>query len=228
MIVVAAVVAVTCVLLGFWQLRRLDDRRMRNAAILERRSAEPIAIEDAATDAGAVPFRRATAEGTYDVAHEVLLYGRTLDGASGHHVVTPLLLPGGDAVLVDRGWVPFAERSAPVRTGAPPTSEVTVDGTLMPDEGDGSMRPDDAGVVRHLDVRGITATLPYEVYPLPLLLATQSPPQPGPLPRAAPPPALSEGPHLSYAIQWFTFAAIAVVGAFVLLRRDRRRPTASP
>ena len=47
MIVVAAIVAVTCVLLGFWQLRRLDDRRARNAAILERRSAEPIAIEDA-------------------------------------------------------------------------------------------------------------------------------------------------------------------------------------
>ena len=80
MIVVAAIVAVTCVLLGFWQLRRLDDRRTANAAILERRSAEPIAIEDAAP-AAAGPYRPATAEGTYDVAHEVLLYGRTLDGA---------------------------------------------------------------------------------------------------------------------------------------------------
>jgi cytochrome oxidase assembly protein ShyY1 len=227
-IAVAAIVAVTCVLLGFWQLRRLDDRRARNAAILDRRSAEPIAIEDAALDAAAVPFRRATAEGRYDPEHEVLLYGRTLDGASGHHVVTPLLLPGGDAILVDRGWVPFAVQRAPVRTGTPPTSRVTVRGSLVPDEGDGSLRPDDAGVVRRLDVEGIAATLPYDVYPLPLLLAAQSPPQDGPLPDAAPPPAPSEGPHLSYAIQWFTFAAIAVGGAVLLLRRDRRRATTAP
>ena len=222
MIAVAAIVAVTCILLGFWQLRRLDERRARNAAILERRQAEPIAIEGAAPEPAAVPYRRAVAAGRYDVAHEVLLYGRTLDGASGHHVVTPLVFPSGDAILVDRGWVPFAERSAPVRNGTPPTSEVTVEGSLVPDEGDGSMRPDDANVVRRLDVRGIAATLPYDVYPLPLLLATQAPPQRGPLPAPAPPPALSEGPHLSYAIQWFAFAAIAVVGATVLLRRDRR------
>jgi cytochrome oxidase assembly protein ShyY1 len=227
-IAVAAIVAVTCVLLGAWQLRRLDERRTRNAAILERRSAEPIAIEDAAPYPAAAAYRRATAEGRYDVAHEVLLYGRTLDGAPGHHVVTPLVFPDGDAILVDRGWVPFAERSAPVRAGTPPTSEVTVEGSLVPDEGDGSMHPDDAGVVRRLDVRGIAAALPYDVYPLPLLLATQAPPQRGPLPAPAPPPDLSEGPHLSYAIQWFAFAAIAVGGAIVLLRRDRRRPTGSP
>jgi cytochrome oxidase assembly protein ShyY1 len=226
-IVVAAIVAVTCVLLGSWQLRRLDDRRARNAAILERRSAEPIAIEDADADA-AVPFLPATAEGTYDVAHEVLLYGRTLDGASGHHVVTPLVLPGGDAILVDRGWVPFAARSAPVRAGAPPISPVTVEGSLVPDEGDGSLRPDDAGVIRRLDVRGIAASVPYDVFPLPLLLATQSPPQREPFPAPAPLPTLSEGPHLSYAIQWFAFAGIAVVGAVLLLRRDRRGPTGSP
>ena len=228
MIAVAAIVAVTCVLLGFWQLRRLDDRRERNAAILDRRSAEPIAIEDAAPDPDALPYRRATAAGTYDAAHEVLLYGRTLDGASGHHVVTPLLLSGGGAILVDRGWVPFAVQRAPVRTGTPPSTPVTVEGSLLPDEGDGSSRPDAAGVVRRLDVDGIAASLPYDVYPLPLLLSAQSPPQDGPLPTAAPPSTPSEGPHLSYAIQWFSFAAIAVGGAALLLRRDRRRARCSP
>lgn len=228
MIVVAAIVAVTCVLLGFWQLRRLDDRRDRNAAILDRRSAEPIAIEDAAPDPDALPFRRATVEGTYDAGREVLLYGRTLDGVSGHHVVTPLLLPSGDAILVDRGWVPFAVQRAPVRSGTPPEGTVTVRGSLVPDEGDGSIRPDEAGVVRRLDVAGIAEGLPYDVYPLALLLSSQDPPQDGPLPAVAPPPTLSEGPHLSYAIQWFSFAAIAVGGAVLLLRRDRRRATGSP
>jgi cytochrome oxidase assembly protein ShyY1 len=40
-------------------------------------------------------------------------------------------------------------------------------------------------------------------------------------------PDLSEGPHLSYAIQWFCFAAVAVAGAAILVRRERP-PTAAP
>ena len=78
-----------------------------------------------------------------------------------------------------------------------------------------------------VDVDGIASTLPYEVAPLPLRLTDQSPPQPGDLPRPEPPPELSEGPHLSYAIQWFSFAAIALVGAVILHRRDRH-VTAAP
>lgn len=39
-------------------------------------------------------------------------------------------------------------------------------------------------------------------------------------------PALDEGPHLSYALQWFAFTVIAGVGLVILIRndvRDRRR-----
>lgn len=32
-------------------------------------------------------------------------------------------------------------------------------------------------------------------------------------------PVLDEGPHRSYAVQWFSFAAIAAVGGVVLYRR---------
>jgi cytochrome oxidase assembly protein ShyY1 len=33
---------------------------------------------------------------------------------------------------------------------------------------------------------------------------------------------LDDGPHLSYAIQWFAFATIAVVGAGIVVARTRR------
>ena len=36
------------------------------------------------------------------------------------------------------------------------------------------------------------------------------------------PPPPTEGPHQSYALQWFAFAAIAVVGLFILIRNDLR------
>ena len=100
-----------------------------------------------------------------------------------------------------------------------------MNGTFVPDEGDGSDAPDADGIVRDLDVGGIASSLPYDVLPLPLQLADQTPPQPGSLPIAESIPALSEGPHLSYAIQWFSFAVIALVGAAILLRRDRRAAT---
>jgi cytochrome oxidase assembly protein ShyY1 len=227
-VVVAVVVATTCVNLGLWQLRRLDERRALNAMILDRRSARRVSIAGAEGNPDGDPYRSATARGTYDVDHEVLVYGRSLDGEAGQDVVTPLLLPDGGAILVVRGWIPFAMQVAPVRQAAPPATEVTVNGALVPDEGDGSDAPDAGGIVRDLDVRGIASSLPYEVFPLPLQLADQIPPQPGSLPIPEPLPALSEGPHLSYAIQWFSFAAVALVGAAILLRRDRRAATGVP
>jgi surfeit locus 1 family protein len=227
-VVIAVLVAATCVNLGLWQLRRLDERRALNARILDRRSAPPVSIDGVQENTAAEPYRAATAQGTYDVEHEVLVYGRSLDGEAGQHLVTPLLLPDGGAILVVRGWVPFTMQAAPVREAAPPATEVTVDGSLVPDEGDGSDVPDADGIVRDLDVRGIASSLPYDVFPLPLQLADQTPPQPGSLPIPVPLPALSEGPHLSYAMQWFSFAFIALVGAVILLRRDRRTATGAP
>ena len=42
--------------------------------------------------------------------------------------------------------------------------------------------------------------------------------------RSVPVPALDDGPHLGYAIQWFAFAIIAVVGSMFLYRREKREP----
>jgi cytochrome oxidase assembly protein ShyY1 len=225
---VAVVVAAICIGLGLWQLRRLDERRALNTEILRSSAHAPIAIEDVSAGAAADPYRNAVAHGAYDGEREVIVYGRSLDGEAGHLVVTPLVLEGEGAILVVRGWVPFAMQTAPVRGAEPPAGEVTVTGSLAPDEGDGSVAPDDRGIVRVLDVEGIASSLPYEVFPLPVQLAEQAPPQSGSLPTPMPLAELSEGPHLSYAIQWFSFAAVAVAGAAILLRRDRRSVRGDP
>jgi cytochrome oxidase assembly protein ShyY1 len=99
---------------------------------------------------------------------------------------------------------------------------------LVPDEGDGSTTPDASRIVRTLDVAGIASTLPYDLAPHPLQLVEQTPSQTGDLPVPVPLPELSEGPHLSYAIQWFSFAAIALAGAAILVRREKRIPRGGP
>lgn len=244
--VFALLVAATCIRLGIWQLDRLDQRRALNDRISTGLAAEPSTPEDLADLAGDpddLEYRRMTVTGTYDLEHEVLWYGRALDGRPGHHVLTPLVYgtdpttsEGGTAILVDRGWVPSELDMPPVPQAAPPTGPVTVTGYLLPADG-GADTVIDRGpsgsilTVRHADPGALRDDVPYELWPLALQLQEQSPPQAGDLPASAPAPELDEGPHLSYAVQWFTFGTIALVGYVVLVRREvkdrsRRHATA--
>jgi surfeit locus 1 family protein len=225
LIAIAAIVAFTCVRLGFWQLNRLHGRRDVNA-MLEERGAE-VAAPIVSLPPDAMPYRHVTATGTYDPAREQILSGRTSEeGNPGNHVLTPLVLGDGTAVIVDRGWVPLETGTPPVGgAAAAPTGHVTVTGLALPPDqvSDPPVDPSPA-VVTRIDVgRG---DLPYRLLPVYVLLQQQQPAQAQP--EIVAPPGFDNGPHLSYAIQWFSFATIAVVGCGVLLIRDRRGNSDAP
>ena len=229
-------VAVTFTRLGVWQLHRLDDRRAYEDLVASRLSAAPVPLEDVlagGADADAIRYRRVTVSGTYDTAHEVILYGRTQGDQSGNHVLTPLILDDGSAVAVDRGWVPFEDDSPPLADAAPPDGTVRVTGVLFPPEAEtapSSPSPSSAAAptttFAKVDLGALAAQVPYRLAPAYLLLGSQQP-APAALPLVAPlPDAADAPPHLSYAIQWFSFATIAVVGFVVLIRREYRRSLA--
>ena len=67
--------------------------------------------------------------------------------------------------------------------------------------------------------------LPYTLEPVFLELANQTPAQSGQLPVPPPPPEVTRGSHLAYALQWFSFALIGIVGYAALLRSVLREPT---
>ncbi|HVF08803.1 MAG TPA: SURF1 family protein, partial [Actinomycetota bacterium] len=221
--VFASVAVVVCVMLGLWQLDRLEERRALNERIEAGRAVAPAPLQDLLDVGGALDHRRAAATGSYDVAHEVILYGRTLEGQPGNHVLTPLVLDDGTAIVVDRGWVPFEMDEPPVAEAAPPDGDVEVEGALLAPQpgGAGSIQPgaDRVTIVRSVDVEAIARDVPYDLLPWFLQLQVQSPP-PGRLPVPEPPAELTQGPHLSYALQWFAFATIAAVGYAVLVRRE--------
>src|SRR5690242_15165422 len=104
-VILAVVMAIACIRLGFWQLSRLRQRRERNA-IAMKRLAEPIAPLTTLPADTMSRLRRASVSGTPDFAHEVILAARSYQGSPGVYLFTPLRVPGSDTVvLVNRGWI---------------------------------------------------------------------------------------------------------------------------
>ena len=214
--------AVACVLLGRWQLSRLEERRALNAA-LETRTELPaltmddvIAALDEGTPATELEFRRVSVTGTYQPDEEVLQRNRSHEGQAGFHIVTPLVFDMEHAVLVRRGWVPAALDEPPVPEAAPPAGTVTINGLLRAPErrsGFGPTDPQTGELARafwidplRLDPQTSSSLVDVVID----LDALDAPP--GQLPEPLPPLAFDEANHLSYAIQWFSFAVIALVG----------------
>jgi surfeit locus 1 family protein len=86
---------------------------------------------------------------------------------------------------------------------------------------DGVLRHD-SRIARELDLVTVNSLLPYPVSPLYLVATVQDTTKPV-AERVArlPSPTLDEGPHLSYALQWFAFAAIALIGGAAVAIRGR-------
>lgn len=244
-VLVLAVLAVL-VSLGSWQLQRLGEASARADAITDRLQREPVPIGqllDGLTTAETdrleqLEFRPVTATGRWRPDDEVLQRGRAHGGLAGLGLLTPLELDDGTTVLVRRGTVPFDnELRPPVAAAAPAAGTVTVTGTLerpvpQPDGGLAQRDPDegDLEVVFNTDLDRLGRQLPEPLRPM-LLRVDPTTTTPGQLPLPPPRPAPDRGPHLSYAVQWFSFALIGA-GMYVLwlvrrARLDERAVTAT-
>lgn len=222
--------------LGVWQLTRLFARREWNRAAMAERDRPPVDLE-----AGPLPFtgdyRRVRAAGRYDYAREIALRGRLYRGTPGIQVVTPLRLPGRDtAVLVNRGFVPTPDAGLPQSAaGYREPDSVSFEGVAMavPDAGDGAPLATAAGTTWHrLDLRALRAQLPYPVASYYLIVTADTGTSRDhtlrghTLPVRIEPPALDDGPHLSYAVQWFLIGTAALIFGLVFIRRGGTGPTA--
>ncbi|HKP74728.1 MAG TPA: SURF1 family protein [Longimicrobiaceae bacterium] len=221
-----------CVRLGFWQLDRLAQRRARNHAI-EAAGRMPVLAWDAATaeaierDPRRFVNRRLRATGTFDPAGEVVLRGRAYDGTPGVHLVTPLVVPGVPrALLVNRGWVPSPDAATvDARRFAEPGGR-TVEGVLQEvprgtrNGGQPARTASGATTYLRLDLDVLRRGEPHPIASLYLqqLSTADSATR---LPVRVPLPPAGNGPHLSYAVQWFSFAIIGVVGLIVVALRRR-------
>ena len=219
--VLALVVGAVCVRLGFWQLDRLEQRRARNAVVLAARSAEPMVLGPGRLGAE-LDQRRIRMRGEFDRAGEVVIRGATWDGGPGVRVVTPFRPEGTDTlVLVDRGFVPAPDAVSARLEGfdEPGPREVAGIALAIPSRDDGGEPLERRGTTtwRGLDLAALRARSAVPIAPISVLQTPDSALPPWPRRQDAAP--LDDGPHLSYALQWFGFALIAVGGAIVVWRK---------
>lgn len=226
LVVLSIIMAVVCARLGVWQVSRLHQRRAHNAFVAHRLGEPPVALAQLPRDTAELRFRRVFLHGAYDYAHQIVLILRTRNGSPGVNVLTPIQVAGSDtALLVNRGWVyaPDGVRNdlTPWREG----DSVHAIGYAVPFD------PPEHGAPRSIsrpngyrwiDLNAIKASIPYPVYPFIIVLEGDTLAPRTIMPRVPPPP-LDEGPHLSYAIQWFAFTLISIGGMLIFVLRVRQR-----
>jgi surfeit locus 1 family protein len=236
-VAIAIIAAAVCVRLGFWQLHRRQERRARNALITSRLDAAAVDPRSLPRDTAAARFRRVRVSGTPDYAHELIYAVRTRAGSPGVNLLTPIRLSNTDTVvLVNRGWV-YSPDGGTIDLDKWHDRDSTFTGYVeeLPSTA-GATYANKPTVIARLSYDVVSKALPYPVLPF-YVIALDTGDTSSAAMRIArlTIPALDDGPHLNYAIQWFGFAAVALVGAGFVVRqaradagRGRVRPVAQP
>lgn len=220
--------------LGVWQLDRAAQKEALRSAILQRGALPPLEtgqLARNAADAALQVHRRITMTGRWLHRFTVFLDNRQMAGRPGFFVVTPLQLPEGDCVLVQRGWVArdpsdrthlptLAAMDGQVRLAAriaPPPSRLFEFGA------------DEAGPIRqNLDPDAYSREIGIAVRPLSLLqLEPEDSASPDGLLRDWPLPAQDIQKHHGYAVQWFAMSLL-IAGLYVWFQLLRPRLARQP
>ena len=226
--------AALCARLGIWQLDRLKQRRAFNAHVYAVRAMPPLPLPTQADDENLVDmeYRPTHATGTYDFAHQIAIRNQYNNSQYGYHLVTPLRMAKGQAVLVDRGWIPADGNSTPANWQQYDISgQVSVQGIIRVAQttaifggvADPTLTPGQRSMDLwiYVNIPRIAQQIPYPILPVYI--------QQNPDPSKTVPPIpyqeeldLSEGPHQGYAIQWFSFAAILLGGYPFYVRKQEK------
>ena len=216
--------------LGFWQLDRLEQKRAFNATVASRWQEAPFDLiaEGLPADLAELEYRRVEVSGQFDYDHQIVLKERPRGDVPGVVLVTPLVLDGGRAILVARGWIPY-NQSAPEfwpqfeEPASAPVVGLLQESQMLP-SGEAPPVPEAPQVEWFsLNIDAVQPQMPYELLPVSILQLPEEGRTYDQLPYREEPLRLDEGSHFSYAIQWFMFAAILGIGYVFLIQQQEKR-----
>jgi len=208
---------------GNWQRGRMHQKEVLGAALDVAQAAPVVPFPAAAADWSAWRFRGVEARGTFDAARQFLVDNKVHRGRAGYHVVTPLRLADGGAVLVDRGWIAAGATRLDVPVVPVPAGEVVVRGRVhipATDYVELARSVPERGVWQNLDPARFTQATGLAVPPV--VIEAIGGAGDG-LAREWPRPDSGANKHRMYMLQWYAFAAIvAGLWAWFAWRGTRR------
>jgi len=220
------VFAVACVGLGQWQF----DRRSQAQAAIALFDANYDRSPENLTTILETPTEFDVSEkwlsvrvvGEYLASDIIYVRTRSGPGGIGFEQLAPLKTSSGRVFVVNRGWVPAnSDNSAPAETPAVPSGAVGVTARLIPGEKKIDGRDAPVGQIATINLETIDDRVNAVVYRGWYgRLTTESPGTPAGVPWEK--PVLDEGPHLSYALQWYVFALMGFFGyGWAMLKEAR-------
>lgn len=222
--------------LGIWQLDRLEQRRAFNARV-QAQLQQPTLVLDAVTlkeNLYEMEYRSVLVQGEYDFENQIALQNQAYQNRWGVYLLTPLKIEGTtQAIMVNRGWIPGEDFLKGDWSSFDQPGKVIVRGVIrrtqtkpdfgrrsdpIPSQGDPPLK---AWYLANLGA--ISRQIPYPILETVYVQQTEGEGASANLPIPATVELdLSEGPHLGYALQWFTFAAILGIGYPFFIRRKMR------
>ena len=221
---VALAVAGGCIALGNWQYAKFERKEAAQAQLDRRAADAPITLGGALVEPEALRARPVVVRGRFEGGRQFLVDNRIHREQAGYHVVTPLQIEGSETrVLVNRGWVPALARHSDVPAVATPGGTVELRGiAVVPGSRFFTLGSEAYSswqqVWQNLDLARFARLAGYPVQPVVLQLAADAP---AGFVRDWPRPDDRKERHLSYALQWYGFAASAVL---IWLALAWRRP----
>jgi len=213
------VAVVVCAAAGRWQQGRMQEKEMLRAQMDAALRMAPVALASlpGATEWTALRYRPVVADGVYRGQAQILIDNKVHHGRAGYHVVAPLELPDGRAVLVNRGWVAQGASRAALPDVPAPGGSVTVEGRVaVPPAGYLELEAEAAGTVwQNLDPPRFASATGIAVLPV-VIEQTAAPTPDDGLVRAWPAPDFGVDKHRIYMVQWYAFATLAIVLWLVL------------
>ena len=220
------VFAVACCALGTWQLNRRAEALAEVARIDANYDADAVPVAEALPEPAAFDvdqrWQVVALSGEYLVDEEVVVRNRPFEGSSGFEVITPFRLDDGTVFMVDRGWIAQASDGRPSEYAAPPTGHVQVDARLKAGEERIAGRTSTGIEFATIDLDELADRVGEPSYTGAYGVLVQTGADADEPPLAAARPVRDEGPHLSYALQWFVFALLGFVGLGWAANQERR------
>ena len=209
---------------GVWQFGRHQARSERNSSVLDRSNDQFLTADDLFSANSDIEFRLVQLEGLWSQDDAVLIRNRSHKEAAGCHLAVPLVSDVSRATLVTVGWLP--QSSCDTYKFELPLGDVSLTGRVRLSQKRGAIGARDAstGVLTSLartDVSRIGQQVSYPLAPVYVELIASEPELVDAFPLEPPPTNL--GPHLGYAVQWFLFFAVGIVGYPLVLRRHSRK-----